>query len=95
MDRWRDQDKRIQQLQSEIARLQQAVTQLNAQLADQRQQHAEQIEQIRRHVDDADASLRAETEQALHQLRDDKLDRRALGDLLVALGSRLKADADA
>ncbi len=91
----RDQDKRLQQLQGEIARLQQAVLQLDAQLAEQRQLHVEQIGELRQHVDAADASLRTDTEQALHQLRDDKLDRRMLGDLLITLGSRLKDEAAA
>ncbi|MBI1297475.1 hypothetical protein GC175_21260 [bacterium] len=91
----RDQDKRIQQLQNEIARLQQAVTQLNGQLAEQNRQHIDQIGQLRQQTDAANASLRGDMEHALNQLRDDKLDRRMLGDLLTSLGRRLQEDSAA
>jgi hypothetical protein len=91
----RDQDKRIQQLQNEIARLQQAVTQLNSQLAEQNRQHIDQIGQLRQQAEAANASLRSDMEDALSQLRDDKLDRRMLGALLTSLGSRLQEDSAA
>lgn len=91
----RDQDKRIQQLQNEIARLQQAVTQLNGQLAEQNRQHIDQLGQLRQQSEAANVSLRSDMEDALSQLRDDKVDRRMLGTLLTSLGSRLQEDSAA
>lgn len=86
----RDQDKRIQQLQAEIVRLQQSLSQTNAQLAEQHRQHVEQVEDLRKYVDENNRSFRSEMEMSINQLNEDKLNRSTLGDLLIALGSRLK-----
>jgi predicted RNase H-like nuclease (RuvC/YqgF family) len=87
----RDYEQRFQNTQRDLDRLQQGIDQLTEQLAEQDSSHNKKLQALRREVRQADEDLRDELRQTAQKLTVDKVDRIALGDLFVELGTHLKA----
>jgi len=87
----RDYEQRFQLLQRDIQRLQQELDRLNEQLTDHNSEQVKKFQAFRQEMRQADDSLRDEIRQVTHRLTDEKVDRLALGELFVELGSHLKA----
>ncbi|MGD1994585.1 MAG: hypothetical protein PVI59_15425 [Anaerolineae bacterium] len=85
-----DYDQRFQTVQRDLERLQQGIDGLTEQLADQDSGQTKKLQNLRREMRRADDDLRDELRQAVHRLMEEKVDRVALGDLFVELGTHLK-----
>ena len=87
----RDYEQRFQTVQRDLDRLQQATDRLNEQLADQDSAQAKKLQALRQEMRQADDDLRTELRQTAQTLTTDKVDRLALGELFIQLGTHLKA----
>ena len=87
----RDYEQRFQTVQRDLDRLQQATDRLNEQLADQDSAQARKLQALRQEMRQADDDLRTELRQTAQTLTTDKVDRLALGELFIQLGTHLKA----
>ena len=87
----RDYDRQFQTLQRDLERLQQEIDRLNEQLADQDSGHGKKLQALRREVRKADSDLRAELRDTAQKLTADKVDRVALGQLFIEMGTNLTA----
>jgi predicted nucleic acid-binding Zn-ribbon protein len=87
----RDYDRQFQTLQRDLERLQQEIDRLNEQLADQDSDHGKKLQTLRREVRKADGDLREELRDTAQKLTADKVDRVALGQLFIELGTNLTA----
>jgi chromosome segregation ATPase len=87
----RDYEQRFQLLQRDIQRLQQELDRLNEQLTDHNSEQVKKFQAFRQEMRQADDSLREEIRHVASRLTDEKVDRLALGELFVELGSHLKA----
>jgi len=87
----RDYEQRFQTVQRDLDRLQQATDRLNEQLADQDSAQAKKLQALRQEMRQADDDLRTELRQTAQTLTTDKVDRLALGELFIQLGTNLKA----
>jgi SMC interacting uncharacterized protein involved in chromosome segregation len=87
----RDYDQQFQTVHRDLERLQQEIDRLTEQLADQDSTHSKRLRDLRREVRQADDSLREELRQTTQQLGTDKVDRVALGELFIELGTHLKS----
>ncbi len=87
----RDYEQRFQTIQRDLDRLQQATDRLNEQLADQDSAQARKLQALRQEMRQADDDLRTELRQTAQTLTTDKVDRLALGELFIQLGTHLKA----
>lgn len=86
----RDYDQRFQNVTRDLERLQQALDDLSGQLADQDSQQGKKLQSLRQEMRRADDDLRSELRQTAENLTDAKVDRIALGELFVELGTHLK-----
>lgn len=86
----RDYEQRFQIVQRDLERLQQELDRLAEQLTDQESDQSKKLQALRREMRQADDSLRDELRQTTQQLTADKVDRLALGELFIELGSHLK-----
>ena len=85
----RDYEQRFQNTQRDLERLQQEIDRLTEQLAEQDSSHNKKLQALRREGRQADDSLRDELRQTAQKLTVDKVDRIALGELFVELGTHL------
>jgi hypothetical protein len=87
----RDYEQRFQLVQRDIQRLQQELDRLNEQLTDHNSEQVKKFQAFRQEMRQADDSLRDEIRHVASRLTNEKVDRLALGELFVELGSHLKA----
>ena len=83
-------DQRFQEAQSDLERLQQELDRLQEQLSDQTADTTKKLQELRRDMRQSDDNIRTELRQTTDQLDNDKVDRLALGELFVSLGTHLK-----
>lgn len=86
----RDYNQRFQTVQRDLERLQQEIDRLAEQLADQDSAQRKKLQDLRREMRQADDDLRDELRQTAQALITEKVDRLALGELFVELGTHLK-----
>jgi hypothetical protein len=87
----RDYEQRFQAVQRDLSRLQQELDRLTDQLSEQDREQGKRLQSLRGEMRQADDDLRAELRQKAQQLMTDKVDRVALGELFIELGTHLKA----
>lgn len=86
----RDYDQNFQAVQRDLERLQGEIDRLTEQLADQDSEQSKKLQTLRREMRETDDGLRGELRQTAQQLATDKVDRAALGELFIELGTQLK-----
>ena len=86
----RDYQQRFQMFQRDLERLQQEIDRLTEQLADQDSSQSKKLQDLRREMRKADDGLRDELRETAQRLTVEKVDRVALGDLFIELGTHLK-----
>jgi predicted nucleic acid-binding Zn-ribbon protein len=86
----RDYAQRFQAVERDLERLQQEIDRLAEGLADQDSSQTKKLQNLRREMRRADDGLRDELRQTAQRLTDDKVDRVALGELFIELGTHLK-----
>ena len=86
----RDYEQRFQIVQRDLERLQQEIDRLTEQLADQDSSQSKKLQDLRREMRKADDSLRDELRETAQRLTIEKVDRVALGELFIELGTHLK-----
>jgi len=86
----RNYDQQFQTVQRDLERLQQEIDQLTEQLADQDSAQGKKLQDLHREMRKADDDLRTELRQTAQKLTTDKVDRVALGELFIELGTHLK-----
>ena len=86
----RDYAQRFQTVQRDLDRLQQEIARLTEELADQDSSQGKKLQDLRREMRQADSDLRDELRQTAQKLTTDKVDRVALGELFIELGTHLK-----
>jgi predicted nucleic acid-binding Zn-ribbon protein len=90
----RDYAQRFQAVERDLERLQQETDRLAErlaeQLADQDSSQTKKLQNLRREMRQADDGLRDELRQTAQRLTNDKVDRVALGELFIELGTHLK-----
>ena len=95
----RDYQHQFEQVEAELGQLKRQIAALKQDLAtagsDQTQRLQQVHEQVHEQMTEADAALRDELQRAVRDLDERKVDRVSLGDLLIALGTQLKADEKA
>ena len=87
----RDYDQRFQIVRRDLERLQQELDRLAERLAEQDSSQAKRLQELRQEMRRADDDLRDELRQATQTLTDDKVDRVALGELFIEVGTHLKS----
>jgi predicted nucleic acid-binding Zn-ribbon protein len=86
----RDYQQRFQMFQRDLERLQQEIDRLTEQLADQDSSQSKKLQNLRREMRKADDGLRDELRETAQRLTVEKVDRVALGELFIELGTHLK-----
>jgi hypothetical protein len=86
----RDYDHRFNNVQRDLDRLQQEIDRLTEQLTDQDSAQTKKVQALRRDMRQADDDLREEVRETAQKLTIDKVDRMALGELFIELGTHLK-----
>lgn len=86
----RDYEQRFQILQRDLERLRQEIDRLTEQLADQDSSQSKKLQDLRREMRKADDGLRDELRETAQRLTIEKVDRVALGELFIELGTHLK-----
>jgi predicted nucleic acid-binding Zn-ribbon protein len=86
----RDYAQQFQAVQRDLERLQQEIDRLAEGLADQDSSQTKKLQDLRREMRRADDGLRDELRQTAQRLTTDKVDRVALGELFIELGTHLK-----
>jgi septal ring factor EnvC (AmiA/AmiB activator) len=86
----REYARQFQTVERDLERLQQEFDRLAEQLADQDSSQTKKLQNLRREMRRADDGLRDELRQTAQRLTDDKVDRVALGELFIELGTHLK-----
>jgi predicted nucleic acid-binding Zn-ribbon protein len=86
----RDYEQRFQIFQRDLERLQQEIDRLIEQLADQDSSQSKKLQDLRREMRKADDGLRDELRETAQRLTIEKVDRVALGELFIELGTHLK-----
>jgi len=86
----RDYEQRFQIIQRDLDRLQQEIDRLTEQLAEQDSSQGKKLQNLRREMRQANEDLRDELRQTAQNLMTDKVDRVALGELFIELGTHLK-----
>jgi predicted nucleic acid-binding Zn-ribbon protein len=86
----RDYEQRFQTVKRDLDRLQQEIDRLTEQLTDQDSSQGKKLQKLRREMRQADEDLRDELRQTAQKLTTDKVDRLALGELFIELGTHLK-----
>jgi len=87
----RDYDQQFQIVRRDLERLQQELDRLAERLAEQDSSQAKRLQELRQEMRRADDDLRDELRQATQTLTNDKVDRVALGELFIELGTHLKS----
>jgi predicted nucleic acid-binding Zn-ribbon protein len=87
----RDYEQRFQTLLRDLDRLQKEIDRLGGQLTDQESEHGKKLQNLRQEMRQADDDLRDELRGTTQQLATDKVDRVALGDLFIEIGTQLKS----
>ncbi|MEM7033567.1 MAG: hypothetical protein AAF629_28720 [Chloroflexota bacterium] len=87
-------DQLFHEAQADLARLQQEIDRLNEQLSSQRTDHEKKLQELRREVRQSDDNIRSELRKTSEQLTTDKVDRVALGELFVTLGTHLRTGGE-
>jgi septal ring factor EnvC (AmiA/AmiB activator) len=85
-----DYEQRFDVVQRDLDRLQQEIDRLSEQLADQDGNQSKKLQNLRQEMRKADKDLREELRQTAQKLMTDKVDRVAMGDLFIELGTHLK-----
>jgi len=80
----------FQTVERDLERLQQEIDRLAEGLADQDSSQTKKLQNLRRETRQADDGLRDELRQTAQKLTNDKVDRAALGELFIELGTHLK-----
>ena len=88
----RDYEGRFSAVTRDLERLQQEIDRLTEALSEQDTDHAKKMQALRQDLRTADDGIRAELRDTAQRLTADKVDRVMLGDLLIELGTQLKAD---
>ncbi len=86
----RDYEQRFQVIRHDLERLQQELDRLAGRLAEQDSEQSKKLERLRKESREADEALRRALRETAQQLTNDKVDRLALGDMLIEIGNRLK-----
>jgi chromosome segregation ATPase len=86
----REYQQQFQGLKRDLDRLQQEIDRLNEQLSEQGSDQGKRLKDLRGEVRQADEDLRDELRQTAQKLMVEKVDRVALGELFVQLGTQLK-----
>lgn len=86
----RDYEQRFQMILRDLERLQQELDRLSDRLAEQDSEQGKKLERLRKESREADEALRRALRETAQQLTNDKVDRLALGDMLIEIGNRLK-----
>jgi chromosome segregation ATPase len=86
----REYQQQFQSVRRDLDRFQQEIDRLNEQLSEQGSDQGKRLKDLRREVRQADEDLRDELRQTAQKLMVEKVDRVALGELLVQLGTQLK-----
>jgi DNA anti-recombination protein RmuC len=87
----REYGQRFENVQRDLDRLQGEIDRLVEQLTDQAGDQSKKLQALRREMRQADDGLREELRQTAQKLMADKVDRVALGELFIELGTQLKA----
>ena len=87
----REYGQRFENVQRDLDRLQGEIDHLVEQLTDQAGDQSKKLQALRREMRQADDGLREELRQTAQMLVADKVDRVALGELFIELGTHLKA----
>ena len=87
----REYGQRFENVQRDLDRLQGEIDHLVEQLTDQAGDQSKKLQALRREMRQADDGLREELRQTAQTLMADKVDRVALGELFIELGTQLKA----
>jgi hypothetical protein len=85
----RDYDRQFQALQRDLKRLQQELDRLNEQQADHDSSQGKKLQDLRQEMRKADGALREELRDTIERLTAEKVDRVALGQLFIELGTNL------
>ena len=86
----RDYEQQFKNVQRDLERLQQELDRLTEKLADQNSDQNKKLQALRRELRQADDDLRDELRETAKKLTIDKVDRMALGELFIELGTHLK-----
>ena len=89
----RDYEQRFQIVKRDLDRLRQEIDRLTEQLTDQDSGQGKQLQKLRREMRQADEDLRDELRQTAQKLTTERVDRVALGELFIELGTHLKTGA--
>ena len=87
----REYDQSFQAVRRDLERLQQELDRLAEKLADQDRSQSKSLQDLRREMRSADDDLRDELRETARTLTNDKVDRVALGELFIELGTHLKS----
>jgi hypothetical protein len=87
----RDYNQQFQAVQRDLDRLQGELDRLAEQLAEQDDAQSKKLKALRQEMRKADDDLRDELRQTAQNLTADKVDRVALGEMFVELGTQLKS----
>ena len=86
----RDYDQKFKLIQRDLDRIQQTIDQLGERLSEQDASQLKKLQAVHREMRQSDEDLRMELRQTTEKLTFEKVDRMALGELFVELGSHLK-----
>ena len=86
----RDYEQRFETVQHDLDRLRQEIDRLSEQLADQDSSQNKKLQALHQEVRQADDDLRNELRKTAQTLMTNKVDRVALGELFIDLGTHLK-----
>lgn len=86
----RDYEQRFETVQHDLDRLRQEVDRLSEQLADQDSSQSKKLQALHQEMRQADDDLRNELRKTAQTLMTNKVDRVALGELFIDLGTHLK-----
>jgi predicted nucleic acid-binding Zn-ribbon protein len=81
----------FQTIQRDLERLMHEIDRLNEKTDEQDRIHSQKLQALERELRKANDNLRTELRETAFKLTDEKVDRQALGDLLIELGSQLKS----
>jgi hypothetical protein len=89
----RDYEQRFRLLQRDLESLKEELEALREQSSKQNKEQDKKLQKLRDDMRQSDDDLRNEMREAVDRLTMDKVDRSTLGDLLIEMGNRLKADS--
>lgn len=84
-------EEQFQVFRRDVERLQGEIDHLNEKLTEQEEFHNKKMQALQREMRNATEHLRDELHETAQKLGDEKVDKEVLGDLLIELGSHLKA----